>query len=223
MAARPPSTNDTVDGGAGTNRLSLQADTRSAPGGWRRCKDPRKHRDDPARLGRHYERHHHCGHGPIGIGDRARPSTQQYGGNDVTVTNLVTAKSVLFTGDNIDDLTLDATSLARPSQLDDGADRRGRHAEHQRLARHRREPVEPDVCGQCCDQSDHRRERRERQRFDHWSPPAELRLYDCGQLRTTSLAVSSTLRRKAPPAHWPTNRTGSGQSDAGPWDRQRSR
>ena len=29
----------------------------------------------------------------------------------MTVTNLVTAKSVLFTGDNIDDFTLDATSL----------------------------------------------------------------------------------------------------------------
>jgi hypothetical protein len=34
-----------------------------------------------------------------------------YNGNDVTITNLVTAKSVLFSGDNIDDLSLDATSL----------------------------------------------------------------------------------------------------------------
>jgi len=106
---------DTVDGGTGTNRLILQADngqllnTFAAPVGG---------------AGAHILNIQTIQHDSIGTtngtisADMGQSGSAtvlqlngQYGGNDVTITNLITAKSVLFTGDNIDDLSMDATTL----------------------------------------------------------------------------------------------------------------
>ena len=100
---------DSVDGGTGVNRLILQADNGQLLG---------------AGVGAKIVNIQTIQHDSIGttngtiLADMGQSGSAnvlqlngQYGGNDVTVTNLLTAKSVLFTGDNIDDLTMDATSL----------------------------------------------------------------------------------------------------------------
>ena len=104
--------NDNVDGGAGVNLLVLEADTGEILVAG----------DTPATHIVNIQTIRHVQNGGVTSGtitaNMANSGSAtvldlagQYGGNDVSVTNLITAKSVLFSGDNIDDLTLDATSL----------------------------------------------------------------------------------------------------------------
>ena len=100
---------DLVDGGTGVNRLILEADNGQLLG---------------AGVGAKILNIQTIQHNSIGgtngtiladMGQSGSATVLQlngdYNGNDVNVSNLVTAKSVLFTGDDINDFTLDAASL----------------------------------------------------------------------------------------------------------------
>jgi hypothetical protein len=98
--------NDSADGGAGNNRLRLQVDTGVILAGGTIL---------------NIQVIEHFANGVVNGALSADMSLSgsatvlelaaDYDGNDVAITNLVTAKSILFTGDNIDDMDLDATSL----------------------------------------------------------------------------------------------------------------
>lgn len=100
--------NDNADGGAGTNLLVLEADTGEILLG-----------GVIANIGtvRHVQQDGGTTTGLItaNMANSGSATTLelagQYGGNDVTVNNLVNTKTVLFSGDNIDDLTLNAANL----------------------------------------------------------------------------------------------------------------
>ena len=105
-AATTFTANDIADGGAGTNRLILQADNgQLLQGGVIQNIGTVQHNSIGATNGTILADMSQSGSATV------LQLNGNYGGNDVNVSNLVTAKSVLYTGNNIDDFTLDATSL----------------------------------------------------------------------------------------------------------------
>ena len=209
--------NDKVDGGTGINKLVIEADTGALL--------------STGAVIANIQTIQHIANGAATSGtitvdmafsgsatllDLAGPS---YSGNDVSITNLITAKSVLFSGDNIDDFTLDATSLLGNVNLTMAQAATGGTQNINDL---------------------------------HVSVGNLLNLTSAGNAATNLITdvsdVNANVSITGPHQlsfgfttagnaydfaggiidagdddRWPTNRTCRGQSDAGPWGRQRSR